>query len=43
LTGHNGKRNNPIREIDFDHKFCGEIDISFGFYLEEIVRGILLT
>ena len=33
----------PLGEIGSDHKLYGEIDISFGCYMEEIVRGILLT
>jgi len=33
----------PSREIRLDHKLRGKIDISFGYYLEEIVRGVLLT
>jgi len=37
------KIKNSIGEIGFDHKLCGKIDISFGFYLKEIIRGILLT
>jgi len=30
-------------EIGFDYKLHGDFDISFGCYLEEIFRGILLT
>jgi len=37
------KIKNSIREIGFDHKLHEKIDISFGYYLEEIVRGILST
>jgi len=33
----------PLGEIKLDHKLRREIDISFGCYLKEIVRGILLT
>ena len=33
----------PLEEIGFDCELRGKINISFGFYLEEIVRGILLT
>jgi len=33
----------PLGEIGLDHKLCGDIGISFGCYLKEIVRGILLT
>ena len=32
----------PLGKIGFDHELCGKINISVGFYLEEIVRGILL-
>ena len=33
----------PLGKIGFGHKFRGKTNISVGFYLEEIVRGILLT
>jgi len=33
----------PLGEIGLDHKLRGEIGISFGNHLEEIVRGILFT
>jgi len=33
----------PLGKIELDHKLHGEIGISFGCYLEEIVRDILLT
>jgi len=32
-----------LEEIVFDYEFNREIGISLGNYLEEIVRGILLT
>jgi len=37
------KIKNFIGEIRLDYKLRGKIDISFGCYLEEIVREILLT
>jgi len=32
-----------LGKIGFGYELSGKINISVGFYLEEIVRGILLT
>ena len=33
----------PLGKIGFDYEFRGEISISLGNHLEEIIRGIFLT